>query len=407
MIRKKKQNRKQKKKNNNGITYPLGYKAAAVEAGIKKAGLDMALLFSIKPAICSAVFSKNKIKSATVQISIKRIRNKINAIIMNSGNANSGTGKKGMKDTIAITSKTAEVLNIPEESVLIASTGVIGEYLPVKKMLKAIPILKDNLSEKSGIKAAKAILTTDTKIKVLCRNIKYKSREIRIGCMAKGSGMINPQMATMLCFITTDAVISRNELDRILKNTVNNTLNKLDIDGDSSTNDMVVFLANGEADNSKLDSNALTEFESTVQEMLYDLSIQLARDGEGVTKLIRINVEGCKSLNSAKLITRSVGDSLLVKTAFYGENPNWGRILMAIGNSGAEFDPEKIDITIGNVPVYISGEPVPGSDKKLVKILKKDYIIVNINVHNGRFNDFLLTTDISKKYVDINSAYKT
>ena len=321
-----------------GITAPKGFKASGMHCGIKKSGKkDLALIYSDVMANAAATFTSNKVKAAPILVSMEHIKSgKAQAIIANSGCANACTGNDGMEDAQIMAKAAASALNINSENILVASTGSIGSRLPLKNILNGIRMLSKRMSQSGGVEAADAILTTDTRRKEIAVQFKGGGRTITIGGIAKGAGMIAPNMATLFSFITTDADVHSSNLKNYLKESVDKSFNMTVVDRDTSTNDCVFILANGKARNKALRGNDEKEFKQALDFVCTYLAKEIARDGEGATKLIEVKVAGAKSANDAKLIARSVAGSDLVKSAIFGEDPNFGRIMAALGYSGAD-----------------------------------------------------------------------
>ena len=396
---------------------PKGFKAIGFHGNIKEKNSDMAILFSETFSVFAGVFTKNVVKAACVDRNKELLRKgkTINAILINSGNANACTGKKGKQDNIGLANNLALSLKINKDSVLTASTGVIGVNLPMENMVKAIPIAVPQLNSNSeGLQSAgHAILTTDLKEKYASITIKIDNKNVIISGIAKGSGMIHPNMATMLGFILTDANINQNLLQKALDNTVNKTFNMISVDGDTSTNDMVLVMANGEAENTLIaeeDDNF-----KLLSDALFTISRYLAksivRDGEGATKLIEVEVNGCTSLKGAQKIAKSVIGSSLVKTAIFGGDPNWGRIIAAMGYSGADFNPDKVSIYFQGAPGYVcvmqNGEPHHFDEGSAEAVLKQKDVYITINIDEGEFSATAWGCDLSYDYVKINADYHT
>ncbi len=391
------------------ITAPLGFKAAGIHCGIKKKRKDLAIIYSEVPADAAAVFTSNKVKAAPILVSKDIISkgSKIQAVVINSGSANACTGKKGIEDakeTIILASK---ILEVPSSSVLVASTGKIGMMLPMDKVKKGIKKAVSIMDEYSGTDAAAAILTTDLIKKEIAVEVEIGETTVKIGGITKGSGMIYPNMATMLCFITTDALIDRAALESALKTAVNQSFNLITVDGDRSTNDMVVVLANGLADNKKLYKNT-SEYKVFRQALVYvclTLAKMMVRDGEGATKFIEVKISGAASYADAKTAAFSIANSNLVKTAMYGADPNWGRIVSAVGNSQIKLDPEKINVFFNGIHVVRNNAPVPGGREKAKGLLKGKDITIPIELGIGKGECTIWTSDLSSEYVKINAAY--
>lgn len=395
---------------NGSVTSPKGFKAAGIFCGIKKKKKDLALIVSDKPCTAAGVYTLNKVKAAPLLISkeITESDSLVSAILVNSGNANACTGEEGFSAAKETQKKTAEKLNISPENVLLSSTGVIGMKFPVEKILDGIEQIVQELSGDGGIDAAEAIRTTDTTTKSFAVKVKLSSGEITIGGICKGSGMIMPNMATMLGFITTDAKIEKSLLKKLLINSTNISFNKISVDGETSTNDMVVILANGL---SEVDIKEGTDDEKVFQSALNELSIAMAKsivaDGEGATKLISINVTGAKSQLDADLVGKSLANSNLLKTAIYGKDANWGRIMSAAGMSGAEFEPEKVSIFFDDHEVLSSNFNIKLDEEKALSILSRKEILLKINLGEGKFSSTFWTCDFTEEYVKINANYRT
>lgn len=391
-----------------GITAPKGFLANSLNCGIKKHKHDLALLFSEAPSVSLGVFTQNKVKAAPIVISQKYIKGSdCRAVIINSGNANCCTGSKGINDAVKMAALTSAKLGALKRKTLVASTGVIGEFLPIRLVTNAIPKLVRGLRKEGGKSFAKAILTTDKWTKEAAMKIRVGKTNIVIGGVAKGAGMINPNMATMLSFITTDAAIRKDALKGAFKRAVEKSFNSISVDGTTSTNDCVFILANGLAGNkaiSKKDS-AYLKFCKALEYVMAVLARKIVMDGEGATKFIHIFVKNAKSDNDAKKVANSVANDLLFKTSVYGGDPNWGRIAAAVGSSGANFLLNKMDITLGGYKVMGNGKGVNVNRAELKNAYKNKHISVEIdfNLENGKAE--MLTCDLTKKYVEINSTY--
>ncbi|MBE0068713.1 bifunctional ornithine acetyltransferase/N-acetylglutamate synthase [Thermoanaerobacterium thermosaccharolyticum] len=396
------------------ITSPKGFLASGVFAGIKKAKKDFALIYSEKKANAAALFTTNKVKAAPVLLDMEKIKNgEAQAIVANSGNANACTGQKGYEDACSMAFMAAEKLNIDKDDVLVCSTGVIGVTLPMDKIAKGIELAVQNLSRDGGKEAAEAILTTDTFTKEIAVKFNIKGVEVKIGGIAKGSGMISPNMATMLSFITTDADISKSALNKALKDTVKRSYNMISVDGDMSTNDTVIMLANGVAGNPTIDEGT-KEYQVFYNALLYvnkHLAKQIAKDGEGATKFMEVNVVNAPTEDDAILASKSVVNSNLVKTAIFGEDANWGRIIAAVGYSGANFSQDSVDIYLksnkGLIKVCENGGYVPFSEDKAKEILSEKEISIVVDFNAGKYEALAWGCDFSYDYVKINGSYRT
>lgn len=389
---------------------PKGFEYSVTKAGIKYPNrYDLALICSKRPAQAAGVFTTNQIKAAPVKLCMKRIKTGVSqAVVLNSGNANACTGKRGIEDAENITKTLSDKLNIKKELIYPLSTGVIGMPMPMDKIIPALEDLTNNLGKAEPLQVAEAIMTTDTFPKIISKQLEIENRVITMLGICKGAGMIAPNMATMLCVILTDARIDSQTLKESLKMTVSDTFNSITVDGDMSTNDTVLMLANGESGSPKIErrSSAWKPFREMLHETCLDLAKMIVKDGEGATKFISIKVESAKTAYDAKRIARTVANSPLVKTAFYGEDPNWGRIIAAIGYSGVPIKEEKIEIFINGICLFEKGLPTM-REEELKDSLKHREIEVLININLGKAHSRLFTTDLSEEYVRINSAYRT
>lgn len=397
-----------------GICAAKGFSAAGISAKLKKSlKPDLALIYSNVPAVAAGVFTKNKIKAAPLLLTkrnLKSSNNMTQALIVNSGNANACTGSIGQKHALQTITELAKELKIERNLIAVTSTGVIGVQLPVEKIINHIPDLINDLSSDGGDRAAKAILTTDTFIKEVAFEVALGNTKVKIGGIAKGSGMIHPNMATMLAFITTDANITAEALQFALKKATDNSFNMISVDGDTSTNDMAYIMANGLAKNSLIDSIKHPDwnhfYEGLVAVSIH-LARQIARDGEGATKLIAVHVQGAKTDKQAKVVAKSVVSSSLVKAAIFGNDANWGRIACAIGYSGSNINPNKIDIAINGLKVFADGLPLKFSEEKALELLKQKDVAIDINLGLGKVKSTAWGCDLSYDYVKINAAYRT
>lgn len=390
-----------------GVTAAQGYLAAGVAAGIKKKGLDLAVLFSSQIASAAGVFTLNRVQAAPVVLSkenLKASRGCIRAVVINSGCANACTGKQGMRDAAITVSHLASLLEIDPPQVVVGSTGVIGAPLPVRKVLSGISVAVAALNSKGGTAAVRAIMTTDTREKTCAVEGHIAGKRVRIGGMAKGAGMIHPNMATMLSVITTDIQATPRELNRILHAVVERTFNCLTVDGDTSTNDMVLLMANG-ASGCKLDGRSRAQFETGLEVVCRQLAMSIARDGEGATKFIEICVREAASFESARRVAKSIANSPLVKTAICGEEFNWGRIICAAGYSGVQFDPDKVAMSLNGIPAFRNGAPVTIAKGKAEKAMKAHDIKIVVRLSTGKAEAKVWTCDFSHGYVDINASY--
>jgi glutamate N-acetyltransferase/amino-acid N-acetyltransferase len=392
-----------------GITAPKGFKAAGMHCGIKRSGKkDLALICSDVLSNAAATFTANKVKAAPVVVSMENIWNgKARAILANSGCANACTGNDGIEDARLTGKAVASALNIHSGDVMLASTGTIGTRIPVTSVLTGIRTLSKSLSRDGGGDAADAILTTDTRRKEIAVQVKAGGKIITIGGIAKGSGMIAPNMATMFAFITTDAAIPAIILKLYIKEAVSKTFNMTVVDRDMSTNDCVFILANGMAKNRPLLWKDENDFKHALFFVCAYLAKEIARDGEGATKLIEVRVAGARSMNDARLAAKAVAGSDLVKSAIFGEDPNFGRIMAAIGYSGADIRQDKVNVMIGHTHVVNGGRAVLSSKTEAAKQLKGKEVVININLGRGKSSATAWGCDLTYDYVKINAEYHT
>ena len=388
-----------------GVTAAQGYSAAGISCGIRKKGRsDLALVFSELPAQAAGVFTTNKVKAAPVVISQERVKEAVTrGVLINSGIANACVGAAGFSAALAISQSLAQYLKVKTEEILLASTGVIGVPLPTEQIVAAIPALVDGLSTTGGEAAAHAIMTTDTYAKEWAVELK---NGVKIGGMAKGSGMIQPNMATMLSVITTDAQLDQGVLQELLQKAVKKTFNRITVDGDTSTNDSLFLLANGASGKALKTGEELEEFYAGLYEVCLQLAQMLVKDGEGATKFLAVRVSGARSEEEAEQAARAVANSSLVKTAFFGEDANWGRILAAVGYSGIDFLPEQVEISLGDLVVYAGGG-IPFDETRASKILSEHEIEVTIDLKQGAAEAVVWTCDLSYDYVKINGSYRS
>jgi len=390
-----------------------GFSAAAVKAGIKyQDRLDLGLIYSEVPAVAAGVFTTNKVKAAPLLLDMERLGNgKAQAVIVNSGNANACTGKDGMKAARAVSSMVSKQLGIEDELVQIASTGVIGAKLDVRPFEKAIPGLVDRLSPDGFAEFSRAIMTTDTVPKVASRTIEIDGTKVSLLGIAKGSGMIMPDMATMLCFVVTDAQIIFPDLRSAVRNGVEKTFNRITVDGDTSTNDMVLAMANGAAGNTWIDDDnpeGKRIFEEAMGEIFHELALMIVADGEGATKLVTVRVSGARDDEGAMHAAQTIANSALVKTAFFGEDANWGRIIAALGRSGCQFNPDRVAIYFDDVQMVADGVGLGyKAEKSCTEVLKKDRFTVAVDLQDGNGTAEVYTCDFSLDYVRINADYRS
>jgi glutamate N-acetyltransferase / amino-acid N-acetyltransferase len=395
-----------------GVCVPLGFRAGAAAGHIKNPGstrLDCALVASDAPAAVAGMFTTNRVRAACVDWNAEICaKESARAVFINSGNANACTGERGMADVRATADRVAAGLDIPAEEVCILSTGVIGVPLPVDRLLAGVDDTVAALSESGGEDAANAIMTTDTVPKTLAAALDLPGGTVHIGAMAKGAGMIAPDMATMLCVITTDAAADAALLKAMLCCAADASFNRMCIDNDTSTNDSVICLANGRSGVALVpDSEEAALFTQALTELCIELAKMLARDGEGATKLVEIRVEGAASPEDAAAIARAIGESQLCKTAFFGEDPNWGRFACAAGYSGADFDPADLSIWLDEVRIMEQGLAADYRERDAAAVMKKPSFVLRISAGSGPGSAVFWTADLSQAYVSINADYRT
>ena len=394
-----------------GVTTPRGFKAGGVYCGIRKAKKDIAIIVSQVPATAAAVFTVNKTQAAPVVVDKLQLQRSsvCSALVVNSGNANACTGERGLNDAWEMARSTGQALGIPQEHVLVSSTGVIGQYLPMDKVVAGIRQLAPVLSETGSRDAAEAIMTTDTYSKETAVQFSLGKTLVTIGAMAKGSGMIAPNMATMLAFMTSDIRISRPLLQKALTRANTRSFNRITVDGDMSTNDMAVVLANGMAENEPFGehSEEFRLFCAALEYVMIKLAKMIARDGEGATKLIEIYVKGARTEEEAAQAARSVANSNLVKTAIHGCDANWGRIMAAVGYSGIEMDPEQIEIRFDDLPVLNKHYEIVLDEEKTKLVLAQEQVLLTIDLNQGSQSARFWTCDLTKEYVHINASYRS
>jgi glutamate N-acetyltransferase/amino-acid N-acetyltransferase len=395
-----------------GVTSPGGFLASGIHCGVKKAKKDLALVYSTAPAVASAVFTRNKVPAAPVMVDRLQLSSssRMRAVLVNSGNANACTGERGLNDAWSMVVETAAALGIPSKEVLIASTGVIGQYLPIGKISAGIKVAASELSPDGSSDAAQAITTTDTFVKEVAVRFSLGGANVTIGGMAKGSGMIAPNMATMLAFVTTDAVVTPDVLRHVLKRSVDRSFNRISVDGDTSTNDMVVVLANGLARNDPIcvtEGPGYDAFYEALEYLLVKLAKMIVTDGEGATKFVEVKVIGAASEETAVQAARAIANSNLVKTAIHGEDANWGRILAAVGNSGISFDPAGVEIWIGDVQILRRNYCIGFSEEDARRALSHKELTITVNLNEGNASAAFWTCDLTKEYVAINANYRT
>ncbi|HVE16865.1 MAG TPA: bifunctional glutamate N-acetyltransferase/amino-acid acetyltransferase ArgJ [Chthoniobacterales bacterium] len=384
-----------------GVCAPHGFTAAAISAGIKYpvgSRDDMALVASSVPCVAAGTFTTNKVKAAPVLASTKHLLSKTcRGVILNSGNANACTGQPGLADAIAMAGTVASVLSAKVEEILVCSTGRIGVPLPIEKMTAKIPALAAKLDTKSSTAAAKAIMTSDTVSKESAREFVSGGTKFRVGGLAKGAGMIDPNMATMLCVITTDAAFPKAELRKMIKLAVERSFNRITIDGDMSTNDTVLLLASGVQGRPDAE-----DFQAALDAVALELAHKIVLDGEGVSRFIEVEVRGAKSVKDARVAAEAVANSTLTKCAWAGGDPNWGRILDAVGYSGAALDPDQVSIDYDKVPAVRNGMPARTPFARLQAVAAKKAFKVTVDLHHGKATYTVFTTDLTEDYVKFN-----
>ncbi|WP_243291318.1 bifunctional ornithine acetyltransferase/N-acetylglutamate synthase [Bacillus sp. FJAT-47783] len=396
---------------NGTIISPKGFFAGGIHAGLRFSKKDVGVIVSEKPASCAAVYTQNHFQAAPLKVTQESIEksNKLQAVVVNSANANACTGEQGLQDAYEMRYLVAKRLNMEENLIAVASTGVIGEFLKMDKIKYGIEHVQFTSTYEGAAQFQEAILTTDTFQKSSCYEIEIEGKKVLIGGAAKGSGMIHPNMATMLAFVTTDANIPSPLLQKALKEVTDKTFNQITVDGDTSTNDMVLVLANGEAGH-----QPLTEehpdwglFKEGLKEVCEDLAKQIARDGEGATKLVEVNVNGAKSKEAANVIAKQIVGSSLVKTAIYGTDVNWGRIICAVGYSQADINPAHVEIFIGPYLMFKEGVPQPFSEEEAKNYLENETVTITVNLKDGTENGKAWGCDLTYDYVKINASYRT
>ncbi len=393
-----------------GVTAPGGFVAGGVMCGVRNTGRrDLGLLFSEHGCTAAAVFTRNVVKGAPLEVTRGAVGfGGARAVVVNSGYANAATGRKGLEDAYAMQAFAASALRIESGEVAVASTGVIGEHLPMDKISAGIEAVAAELG-RDGAGFAEAILTTDTRIKEAAVRVEIGGTTVTVGGTAKGSGMIHPNMGTMLAFLTTDAAVEKGCLQETLRKVTERTFNRVTVDGDTSPSDLAILLANGAAGGGTLtlDSPAWSVFARAVEEVARSLAKEIARDGEGATRLVEVNVEGAKDEASAAALARSVVGSNLVKAAVFGEDANWGRVLTAIGYSGVNFEPNDVELWFGPVKVFADGEPVPHEVAEANAALSSGEVTVTARLNEGDASAAAWGCDLTYEYVRINGSYRT
>jgi glutamate N-acetyltransferase/amino-acid N-acetyltransferase len=395
-----------------GITAPQGFRAAGIHCGIKKPGLlDLALVVSEQSGPIAGVFTLNQVVAAPVVVDRLHLRKGVGrAILVNSGNANACTGAKGLAAAKKTAALVARHVGVPSHQIFIGSTGVIGRVLPLTQIMKGIPNVFSQLSNRGGPDAARAIMTTDLRPKSIALQDTIGGRLITIGGMAKGSGMIHPNMATMLGYFTTDASITRSALQRALTLAANESFNCISVDGDTSTNDTVLCLANGMAENRTIKEGtpAFRRFLQLLTEACQALALAICRDGEGVTKVVKIEVTGAATVAQARQVAQTIATSNLVKTALFGEDANWGRVMAAIGRAGVPIIPSKLNVWFDEVQMVRSGMGLGlVAERRIAKVFRQKEFTTSVGLGNGRHRSHMWTTDLSFDYVRINASYRS
>ena len=394
-----------------GVTFPKGFTAAGVKAGIKKSGNpDLAVIYTKTEAAVAGTFTQNQVAAAPVYASkAVAATGTAHAIVSNSGCANACTGAQGDADAKKTQEVAAAALGCDPLDVIVGSTGVIGVPLPMENVEAGVKQAVSELDPNGSEAAANAIITTDTHTKSCSTAITIGGKEVRFGAIAKGSGMIRPNMATMLCYITTDLAIDQKLLQEALSTVVETTFNMISIDGDMSTNDMVIVLANDEAGNAKITEKGADydKVVETLHAISEGMAERIASDGEGATKFLKIHVHGTKSFADAKTVGMAIANSPLVKTAFFGEDPNWGRVICAVGYAGVPMDPEKTVVSFGGIPVYTHGVGAGADKDALAKAMAEHDIVIDIDLADGPEEATVFSCDFSYEYVKINGEYHT
>ncbi|MDX8345043.1 bifunctional ornithine acetyltransferase/N-acetylglutamate synthase [Rossellomorea sp. YZS02] len=393
------------------ILSPLGYKAGGLHAGLRYAKKDFGVIYSEKPAHCGAVYTQSHFQAAPLKVTQESISqtHKLQAIVVNSAIANACTGEQGLKDAYQTREWIADRFQIPEEYVAVASTGVIGEWLPMEKMKKGCTEIKVDGNPEDAHAFQQAILTTDTVEKTSCCQVLIDGKTVTIGGCGKGSGMIHPNMATMLGFITTDATIPSDVLQSALKTAIDQSFNQITVDGETSTNDMVISMANGMVEHDALGESHPDwhHFQAGLNTVCEDLAKQIARDGEGATKLVEVSVTGANSHQDANIVAKKIVGSNLVKTAIFGGDPNWGRIVGAMGHSGVDLNPHQCDISIGDIPVFSNGTPQPFNEEEVSRYMQAEQVNINVFLYDGEGRGKAWGCDLTYDYVKINASYRT
>ncbi len=393
------------------VVTPKGFLADGVHAGLRYSRNDLGVIYSEVPANCAAVYTQSHFQAAPLKVTQESVAKEglLQAIIVNSANANACTGEQGLKDAYEMRERTASLFNIKPNYVAVASTGVIGEFLKMDKIRAGIELLNPEGTDEAAEAFQTAILTTDLVMKNSCYQVQIDGKTVTIGGAAKGSGMIHPNMATMLSFVTTDANIDSASLQALLSETTDKTYNQITVDGDTSTNDMVLVLANGQAENEQLTEQhpGWNDFKAAFRLVSEELAKQIAKDGEGATKLIEVEVTGAKTKQEANIVAKKIVGSSLVKTAVYGADVNWGRIICAVGYSEAQVEPDKIDIYLEDICLFTNNRPQSFSEEIASTYLKQDQVKITVNLGVGEEQGKAWGCDLTYDYVKINASYRT
>ena len=388
-----------------------GFRFAGVACGVKESGRkDLALIVSERPATAAALFTRNRIRSPSIVSGRRRVaRGRIRAVVVNSGNANACTGRRGFRDAEAVCEEAARLLGVPASQVLPSSTGIIGAPLPLEKVKSGIAAAAPALSPDGLGDAAEAILTTDNGPKVAAARCRIGGRAVRVAGLAKGAGMIAPNMATMLCYVLTDAAVAAASLRPMLRRAADGSFHAITVDGDTSTNDTLLCMANGLAGNPEVTPGSADEetLERALTRVMKELALKVVADGEGATKLVEVRVDGARTAAHARKVAFAVANSQLVKTAFFGEDPNVGRIMMAVGNAGAPVAEEAVDVALGSVKVVRRGVAVGAREDAAAKVMQRPSFTVRISLGLGDARASVWTSDLGHEYVRINSDYRT
>ena len=393
------------------VKLPKGFLANGMHCGLKRKRKDLALFYSKAKCKCSAVFTTNVVKAAPIVLAQEQLEKTsyIHAVLVNSGNANCMTGERGLKDAKEMVAKAAKALGVPGDAVLVSSTGVIGKPMNLEPIEKALPVLVRGLSRDGLLSASEGIMTTDRFHKISSRSFEVGGKEINMVGVAKGAGMIRPNMATMLCYVLTDANVSHKAMAKAMRKANEVSFNSITVDGDMSTNDTFMLIANGKAGNKLVEETGkpFRDFLKNLKEITLELAKMIVRDGEGATKLIKVEVKGSRSKHEAKKAASSVANSLLVKCAVHGGDPNWGRIAASVGYSGIKFDPALMEIAMDGVVFFKKGKYAAPSEKERTGVFKGEEVLIEVKLHQGNASSAVYACDISKRYIAINSFYTT